>query len=76
MQDIKSTKEKNGPALQSILMAMRIRGYSAEHIAHDGRSRANLDAIRCRHWASIFPRIAPSDVMVINFGSKHRVVAL
>ena len=55
MQDIKLAEEKNGPALRAILMAMRIRRYSAERIAHAGRSRATLDAVRCRHWASICP---------------------
>ena len=40
MQDIKSTKEKNGPALRAILMAMRIRRYGAEHIAQYGSSWA------------------------------------
>ncbi len=55
MQDIKSTKEKNGPALQAILMAMRIRRYNAERIAHDGRSRSTLDAIKHRHWATFCP---------------------
>jgi len=55
MQDIKSTKEKNGPNLLSISMAMRIRWYSAEHIAQYGRSRATLDAIGHRNRASIRP---------------------
>jgi hypothetical protein len=55
MQDIKLMKEKNGPALRAISMTMRIRQYNAERIAHDGRSRATLDAIRRRHWASICP---------------------
>ncbi len=31
------------------------RWYNAEHIAHNSRSRAILDAIRCRDWASICP---------------------
>ena len=44
MQDIKLTKEKNGPALLAISMAMRIRWYSAERIAQYGRSRATRDA--------------------------------
>ena len=55
MQDIKSMKEKNGPALRAILMAMQIRWYNAKRIAHGGRSRATLDAIRHHHWASICP---------------------
>jgi hypothetical protein len=33
MQDIKLTTEKNGPALQAISMAMRIKRYGAEHMA-------------------------------------------
>jgi hypothetical protein len=35
----------NAPPLRAILMAMRIRRYNAECIAHDGRSKATLDAI-------------------------------
>ncbi len=33
MQDIKLTKEKNGPASRAISMAMQIRRYGAERIA-------------------------------------------
>jgi hypothetical protein len=57
MQDIKSTTEKNGPALQAILMAMRIRRYDAKRIAQYqyGRSRASLDATGRSHQASICP---------------------
>jgi hypothetical protein len=43
MQVIKLTKEKNGPALRAILMAVRIRWYGAECIAQYGRSRATLE---------------------------------
>jgi len=59
-------------------MAMPIRQYGAERIALFGRSRATLDATGCRHRASgkYLPRIALADAMVINFGAKHRVVAL
>ena len=39
MQDIKLKTEKNGLALQAILMAMRIRQYDAERITQYGRSR-------------------------------------
>ncbi len=60
MQDITSMTEKNGPALQAILMAMRIRWYgirrySAERIAEYGRSRATLDATERHHQASVRP---------------------
>ena len=55
MQDIKSTAEKNGPALLTILMAMRIRRYGAKPISQYGRSRATLYATSRRHWASIRP---------------------
>jgi len=48
-------KEKNGPASQSILMAMWIRRYGVKCIAQYGRSRATLDATGRRHWASIRP---------------------
>ena len=37
MLDIKSTTEKNGPALRAIVMAMRIRRYGAERISQYGR---------------------------------------
>jgi len=36
-------------------MAMRIKRYSAEHIAQYGKSRATPDATGRRHWASIHP---------------------
>ena len=53
-------------------MAMRIRWYSAEHIAQYGRSRATLDATG--HWmpplGKYSPLIAPADALVINFGVK------
>ncbi len=57
MQVIKSTTDKigNGPALQAILMAMRIRRYGDEHITQYGRSMATLDATGRRHRASIHP---------------------
>jgi len=55
MQDIKSTKEKHGPASQAILMTMRTRRYGAERITQYSRSRATLDASGCRHQASIRP---------------------
>jgi hypothetical protein len=56
MQDIKLKTEKNGLALQAILMAiMRIRQYDAERITQYGRSRATLDATGCCHRASICP---------------------
>jgi hypothetical protein len=47
--------EINTPPLQAISMDMRIRRYDTERIPHDGRSRATLDAIGRRHWASICP---------------------
>ena len=51
---------KKGPALQAILMAMRIRQYGirpygAERIAKYGRSRATLDATVRHHQASVRP---------------------
>ena len=57
MQDIKLTKEKNGPASLAISMAMRIRWYGAERITH-GTSRATRDANGLCHrartpWSSI-----------------------
>ena len=55
MQDIKSTTEKNGPAMRAILMAMLNRRYDAEGIAQYGRSRATLDATGRCHQASIHP---------------------
>ena len=68
MQDIKSTTEKNGPASRAIMMAMRIKRYGAKRIAPYGRSRATLDAIGRRHWASIhtvLPRQMPwSSILV------------
>jgi hypothetical protein len=50
IQDIKSTKEKHAPALRAISKskAMRVRGYSAGHIAQYVRSRATLDSTECR----------------------------
>jgi len=75
MQDIKLTKEKNGPDLRSISMAMRIKRYGAKRIAQYSRSRAYP---RC-HWTppsgKYSPRIAPVDAMVINFGVKNQAVA-
>ncbi len=68
--------QTNAPPLLGISTAIRIRFYNAEHITHDCRSRATLDAIRCRHWASICPISPPADVMVIKFGSKNQVEAL
>jgi hypothetical protein len=55
MQEIKLTKEKNGPASRAISMAMWIRRYGAERIAQYGRSRATLDATGRRHRASFCP---------------------
>ncbi len=55
---------------------MRVRRYDAERIAQYGRSRATLDATERCDRASIHPRIAPEDTMVIDFGVKNRVVAL
>jgi hypothetical protein len=58
-------------------MAMRIRRYDAERITQYGRSRATLYA--SHHMPPLVeysPRIAPADAMVIDFGSKNRVVAL
>ena len=64
---------KNGTAFLAILMAMRIRRYSAAHIAQWGRSRATLDA-RCHDWnlpsGDYSPRITPADAMVINLAKK------
>ena len=54
MYDIKSTT-KNAPPLLAILMAMRIRRYSAEHIGQYGRSRATLDATGRRHQLIVRP---------------------
>jgi hypothetical protein len=76
MQDIKSTTEKNGPALRAILMAMRIKRYSAERIPQYDRSRATLDATGRPPSGEYSPRIAPADAMVIDFGVKNRLVAL
>jgi hypothetical protein len=45
----------NTPPLRAILMAMQIRRYIVERIAHDNRSRATLGAILHCHWASIRP---------------------
>ena len=47
--------QTNAPPLQAILMAMRIRRYNDKCIAHDGRSRATLDAIGRCQWVSICP---------------------
>ena len=55
MQDIKLMTEKHAPILRTILMAIWIRWYGAEHIAQYGRSRATLDATGRRHRASIGP---------------------
>jgi hypothetical protein len=71
----KTDERKNGPALRAIRMAMWIRWYNAERIAHDGRIRATLDASDAA-IGKVFARIAPADVMVINFGSKNCVVVL
>ena len=71
----KINDRKNGPALQAISMAMRIRWYGAKCIAQYRRSRATLDATGRRHW-TILPRIDPADAMVIDFGVNNRVVAL
>jgi len=76
MQVIKSTKEKNGPALRAISMAMRIRWYGAECIAQYGRSRATLDATGRRHWASICPVSPRRMPWSLIFGLNNQVVAL
>jgi hypothetical protein len=70
MQDIKSTKEKNEPALRAISMAMGIRRYGAERIVQYGRSRATLDATGRRHRATIHP-ISPSGRHGHRFGVKQ-----
>ena len=49
------TNRKNAAYLLAILMVMRIRRYSAERISQYVRSRATLDATKCRHRASIRP---------------------
>ena len=53
MHDIKLMTEKNAADSLAISMAMRIRRYSAKHIAQYGRSRATLDATGRHHRASI-----------------------
>jgi hypothetical protein len=55
MHGKKIDDRKNTLPLRAFLMTMWIRRYDAKHIAHDGRSRATLDAIGRRHWASIHP---------------------
>jgi hypothetical protein len=62
MQDIKSTKEKHGPASRAISMAMQIRRYGAKRNTLCSRSRATVDATGRRHWDSIhsvLPRWMP-----------------
>jgi len=67
---------KNAVDLLAISMAMRIRRYGTERIAHCGRSRATLDATGRHHRASIHP-ISPQQMPWSSiFGVKHRVVAL
>jgi hypothetical protein len=51
----KINNRKNAADLLAILMAMRIRRYSAERIAQYCRSIATLDATGHRHQASIRP---------------------
>ena len=53
MQDITSTTKKHTPALQAILMAMRIRWYGAKRITQYVRCRATLDATGRHHRAII-----------------------
>jgi hypothetical protein len=69
MQDIKSMKEKYGPASRAILVVMRIRRYGAKHIAQYSKSRVLI----C-HWTppsgEYSPHIDPVDAMVIDFGVK------
>ena len=72
----KINDRKNGPALQAILMAMRIRRYGAQHITQYGRSRATLDATGRRHWAIIHPVSPRRTPWSSIFGLKNRVVAL
>ncbi len=54
-QTKKRQQRTNTPTSLAISMAMRIRQYNAERITHNSKSRATLDAIRRRHWASICP---------------------
>jgi hypothetical protein len=54
MHDKKLTTEKY-TSFAGHSMAMQIRQYNAEHINHDGRSGATLDAIGCYNWVSICP---------------------
>jgi hypothetical protein len=72
----KIDNRKNGPALQAISMAMRIRRYSAERIPQYGKCKATP---RC-HWTlplgKYLPCIAPADAMVIDFGVKNQVAVL
>ena len=58
-------QQTNVPPSQAILMTMTIRWCNAEHIDRwRSMTRASLDAISRRHWASICPPIAPADTMV------------
>ncbi len=54
-QTKKRQQQTNAPTLLAILLAMRIRRYNVERITHNIRSRATIDAIRRRKWASICP---------------------
>ncbi len=45
--------EKNVPKRLAFLMAAVVHGYNTAHIAQWRRLRALLEAIKCRHWASI-----------------------
>ena len=69
-------KQKNAADLLAISMAMRIRRYGAERIAHCGRSRATLDATGCHHQASIRPVLPQRMPWSSIFGIKNQVVAL
>jgi hypothetical protein len=52
-QQANKQQSTNTPRKQAILMAVAMRQYVTAQIARWRRSRASLEAIGCRHWASI-----------------------
>jgi hypothetical protein len=46
-------QQKNGPTFLAILMAAAVRRYHTARIGQWRRSRALVEATKCRHWASI-----------------------
>jgi hypothetical protein len=72
--DNESTTTKNAGTLLAVSIAMQIRRYDVGCIARWSTSRASIEAIECRHWASAhiaLPR-RPSWSTILVENTKHK----